>query len=1135
MASNGASSSEGEDEDSYPFAKYTIDTPIVYSYTEEEYANFLEDFPESGWTKSETDYFFSLLKEYNGRFYIVLDRYEFPGTEEQPPVKRQIEDLKARYYGVVRKLIRARAGEDADQIKASESLILQYGFDYAGEKARREHIAALWDRAPQQIAEETLLYTELLRLSQTSTKFTAERHSLLRLLAGIESGLPDVTTRDGRLESLNQDPQIRGVKGGLWGNMIPGPTSAAPMSAAQARKKRGVGGVHAQSVDWTESPTLIALNSAGANGQRQQLPPAQQAEFDAKHHIYRAPVGSALINPKNTHTAVYARSSKFPVPKPILASHLQAYSAAVAAGGGDSDSGGGAKDGGGPETIFSKLDIHSTKLYMPTKENVEWIERVFGAATQLIEVQKQLERVEAELSRERARLGANAPPPGTILSDSPSATTGAVATGAAAAGTTMSSSSGDVTMSAANLGETSTAAGGGASVGNAAGAENKGGNDGAAGEATMDTTNDGASADAADDDDADDDYEEDDADGDADEDVKKRGGEDEDEEDDDDEDDEDGEGEVGDVNDDGDGDADGDEGEGEGEGEGEDDDDEDGEGEENEMEGVEATAAASVPAPVPTPAPAHAPATQAEKTRSGASVRTLRFLVNPHVTNNRVLLPFSEGEPCGDPARLSSAFTMTHAINLLIVDDHIYLGWYDREGIIVTSGFNVRKNLEYYLVFLFLFQRFERGDWGDSRELFCHTVSGPAASSSPFSPFSSISLWQQGLLIASAPTSNAVPPAEFQVTVDGKTFLVDTRPIHKAFAICGRGSCVLPCRRGEEKFVLKLSWPERSRETEVDILKKIYELAKDCTEIMEHVPELEASDVFDGIATDKIRHALGLATHPRHLVAMVFHRLDGILTELSDWEYWKGWWDCFTCHGLLWSLGIRHRDISIGNLMFFRDEKAKVHGVLIDFDLASTGDERTDNHQRTGTLPFMAIQLLRDPGLRGEATHHYFYDMEAFFWVAVYTTATFHKGKPVQSSPYVIWSEIHPNQLWKEKLAWAIMEFEEHTPSESHATTWKGFHRLRTILLSTITNRAPPEMDPSHRGWKEVGEKKRIESMQEAIDAGRSFEEEYNAPRVTRMNAPKYLTVPDRPKERKIVTDAVSQRTRRKRRALGGH
>jgi DNA methyltransferase 1-associated protein 1 len=39
----------------------------------------LADAAESGWTKDETDYLFKLLQEYNTRFYIVLDRYEYAG------------------------------------------------------------------------------------------------------------------------------------------------------------------------------------------------------------------------------------------------------------------------------------------------------------------------------------------------------------------------------------------------------------------------------------------------------------------------------------------------------------------------------------------------------------------------------------------------------------------------------------------------------------------------------------------------------------------------------------------------------------------------------------------------------------------------------------------------------------------------------------------------------------------------------------------------------------------------------------------------------------------------------------------------------------------------------------------------
>ena len=34
---------------------------------------------EVGWTKEETDYLFDLVREYDQRFYVVGDRYDFPG------------------------------------------------------------------------------------------------------------------------------------------------------------------------------------------------------------------------------------------------------------------------------------------------------------------------------------------------------------------------------------------------------------------------------------------------------------------------------------------------------------------------------------------------------------------------------------------------------------------------------------------------------------------------------------------------------------------------------------------------------------------------------------------------------------------------------------------------------------------------------------------------------------------------------------------------------------------------------------------------------------------------------------------------------------------------------------------------
>jgi len=45
------------------------------------------------WTKEETDYLFNLIREYDSRFTIVNDRYDFPGG---PPREMEVSYNKSR-------------------------------------------------------------------------------------------------------------------------------------------------------------------------------------------------------------------------------------------------------------------------------------------------------------------------------------------------------------------------------------------------------------------------------------------------------------------------------------------------------------------------------------------------------------------------------------------------------------------------------------------------------------------------------------------------------------------------------------------------------------------------------------------------------------------------------------------------------------------------------------------------------------------------------------------------------------------------------------------------------------------------------------------------------------------------------
>lgn len=58
---------------------------------------------EEGWTKEETDYLFSLVEEYDLRFVVISDRYDYTGSTRTVEV-RSIS-LTHKFYRKQQKLI----------------------------------------------------------------------------------------------------------------------------------------------------------------------------------------------------------------------------------------------------------------------------------------------------------------------------------------------------------------------------------------------------------------------------------------------------------------------------------------------------------------------------------------------------------------------------------------------------------------------------------------------------------------------------------------------------------------------------------------------------------------------------------------------------------------------------------------------------------------------------------------------------------------------------------------------------------------------------------------------------------------------------------------------------------------------
>ena len=108
---------------------------------------------------------------------------------------------------------------------------------------------------------------------------------------------------------------------------------------------------------------------------------------------------------------------------------------------------------------------------------------------------------------------------------------------------------------------------------------------------------------------------------------------------------------------------------------------------------------------------------------------------------------------------------------------------------------------------------------------------------------------------------------------------------------------------------------------------------------------------------------------------------------------------------------ILHRDISLDNLML-RKQGDNIYAVLNDFDLAVSADVKSmSSKHRTGTKPFMAIDLIHpDP-----TVHLYRHDLESMFYVLVWITSRFHDGQEIMDPPLQEWADSGSATLLREK------------------------------------------------------------------------------------------------------------------------
>lgn len=148
---------------------------------------------------------------------------------------------------------------------------------------------------------------------------------------------------------------------------------------------------------------------------------------------------------------------------------------------------------------------------------------------------------------------------------------------------------------------------------------------------------------------------------------------------------------------------------------------------------------------------------------------------------------------------------------------------------------------------------------------------------------------------------------------------------------------------------------------------------------------------------------------------------------------------------MLWKLGYEHGDPSLSNLMV--DPKTKC-GVLNDWDLSYVNSEDSQGHvggERTGTIPFMALDLLCDDYWQGKITRHYRHDLEGLIWVLPWVFLQF-DGSERKNWRFDAWSTGDYEICRKEKLD-ALVNFNSR---DNTAQSWESEWTFALMLLSWL-------------------------------------------------------------------------------------
>lgn len=404
---NDTSTKQGKDgmEDS-SFAKYNVKVSVP-QYSDGQYQQSLQ---HHDWTKEETDYLLELAQDFDLRWPLIWDRYEWnppamngeanaDGDESKAIVpttrSRTLEDLKARYYEVASKMMAAQ--KPVQYMTQPEFALheLMAQFNPQQEKLRKEFALNALTRSREEAREEESLLLEIKRILARSERFNDDRRELYNRLdypradtdinafkssTGLQNLLQNLMTAD----KSKKRKSIMGAEGAATPGAVPSQQATATQAAVTAQQDPGRRESTAASTGHRDSTGPASTPTAPGN-KKGQVQVQQQQQQEKQQQERRKLTSQEEVVYGVTHHDRLGSGPSFRTEKiNKLFSHKSNQQQLRIS------------------NVLNELDVPS-KLVMPTAATTHQYEQLLAAVNSLLDARRVSDKIDGEIKIEQAK------------------------------------------------------------------------------------------------------------------------------------------------------------------------------------------------------------------------------------------------------------------------------------------------------------------------------------------------------------------------------------------------------------------------------------------------------------------------------------------------------------------------------------------------------------------------------------------------------------------------------------------------------------------------------------------------------------------------------------------------------------